>query len=383
MIAFSKTTVAREDEQQVEAAEFHGDTLEAILSHVPLIDLVPASQVSRSWNRAVSSSLRHFNRLKPWLIIYIQSSRPPYSTTTRAYDPRSRVWIDINQNPIRYVSALRSSHSNLLYMLSPSKLSFSFDPLHLEWHQAEAPVVWRTDPIVAVVGRRIVVAGGTCDFEEDPLAVEIYDIVSRKWTISESMPAVLKDSSASTWLSIATNDRILFVSEKHTGVTHSFDPERMNWHGPYDLRPNPRILYSVIGFSDDRLILIGLIGDVEQVDGVKLWEVDCESFDCEEIGEMPVEFVKKLESEMFQLSSIGVCMAGNTVYMYNPMQVEEVLICEFVNGGCRWRIVENNIIGSGDRNPTERFVLTCSKVGMMELQRAMRSDHRKFVVNYH
>ena len=92
-------------------------------------------------------------------------------------------------------------------------------------------------------------------------------------------------------------------------------------------------------------------------------------------------------------------MAGNTVYMYNPMEVEKVLICEFVNGGCRWGSVdnggcvdnegcrwgsvENNIIGSGDRNPMERFVLTCSKVGMMELQRAMRSDHRKFVVNYY
>lgn len=383
MVSFSKAKamVAREDEQQVEAAEIHGDMLEAILSHVPMIDLVPASHVSRSWNRAVSSSLRHFNRLKPWLIIHTQSSRSPYSTTTRAYDPRSRVWIDINQNPIHYVSALRSSHSNLLYMLSPSKLSFSFDPLHLAWYHAEAPLVWRTDPIVAVVGPRIVVAGGTCDFEEDPLAVEIYDVVSRKWTMSESMPAVLKDSSASTWLSIATDDRILFVSEKHTGVTHSFDPETMNWHGPYNLRPDPRIFYSVIGFSDDRLILIGLIGDVEQVEGVKLWKVDCESFDCEEIGEMPVEFVKKLESETFQLSSIGVCMAGNTVYIYNPMEVEEVFICEFVNGGCRWGSVENNI--ASDRNPTERFVLTCSKVGMMELQRAMRSDHRKFVVNYY
>ncbi|KAL6952851.1 hypothetical protein U1Q18_039447, partial [Sarracenia purpurea var. burkii] len=96
------------------------------------------------------------------------------------------------------VSVLRSSHSNLLYMLSPSKLSFSLNPLHLTWHHAEAPLVWRADPIDVVVGRRVVVVSGTYDFEDDPLAIEIYDVKSKMWSSCDSMSVVLKDFSAST-----------------------------------------------------------------------------------------------------------------------------------------------------------------------------------------
>ncbi|KAF2292771.1 hypothetical protein GH714_028089 [Hevea brasiliensis] len=87
-------------------------------------------------------------------------------------------------------------------MLSPSKFSFSFDPLHLTWHNVDSPLVWRTDPIVAVVGHRVIVAGGACDFEDDPLAVEMYDLKTRTWDTCESLPAHFKDSAASTWLSM-------------------------------------------------------------------------------------------------------------------------------------------------------------------------------------
>ncbi|KAA8533164.1 hypothetical protein F0562_033303 [Nyssa sinensis] len=372
MVTVSKVMV---EEQE---APIHGDILEAILSHVPLTDLVPASCVSKAWKRAVFSSLRNFNRLKPWLIVHTQSSRSPYATTTHAYDPRSHVWVEIRQPPIRYVSALRSSHSNLLYMLSPSKLSFSFDPLHLTWHHVDAPLVWRTDPIVALVGHRIVVAGGACDFEDDPLAVEIYDVESRTWDTCQSMPAVLKDSAASTWLSVASNNHKLFVIEKHSGVTHVFDPETKTWYGPYDLRPDQRIFFSVIAFSSNRLVLVGLIGGSDTVESLKLWEVDCETFECREIGEMPLTLVEKLKTENFQLSSVSVCLTGNFVYLYNPLDVELVFVCEFVDGGCMWRSIRNVV--ANDRTKMERFVLTCSTVGIDEVKAALRSENRRFVI---
>nr|POE97292.1 f-box/kelch-repeat protein [Quercus suber] len=85
-------TVADEEE-----APIHGDVLEAILTHVPLIDLVRACHVSTSWKGAVFSSLRHLNPVKPWLIVHAQSTRYPYTTTSHAYDPRSHVWVDIEQ----------------------------------------------------------------------------------------------------------------------------------------------------------------------------------------------------------------------------------------------------------------------------------------------
>ncbi|THF98910.1 F-box/kelch-repeat protein At1g23390 [Camellia sinensis] len=357
-------------------ASIHGDMLETILSYVPLIDLVPASHVCKSWKRAVFSSLRHLNKPKPWLIAHTH-------TTSHAFDPRSHVWIEIKQQqpPIKQqqqISTLRSSHSNLLYMLSPSKLSFSFDPLHLTWHHTDAPLVWRVDPIVAAVGRHIIIAGGTCYFEDDPLAVEIYDVETRAWELCDPMPAILKDSSASTWLSIASDDLKLFVTEKHSGVTHTFDPETKTWSGQYDLRPDPCIFYSVIAFSDDRLILAGLIGEIDNVRGVKLWGVNCESFECEEIGEMPLEFLEKLKGESFQLSSIAVCFAGKVVNIYNPLMAEEVFMCEFVDGGCQWWSVRNAAANRWNR--METVVFTSSKVGIEDLHRAVWSENRRFAV---
>lgn len=359
-------------------ASIHGDLLEVVLSHVPLVHLIPARYVSKSWRLAVSSSLRFFNRPKPWLILHTQTTRSPYVTTTLAYDPRSDLWIEIRQPPVKYVSALRSSHSNLLYMLSPSKLSFSVDPLNLTWHHTDSPLVWRTDPIVAAVGRRIIFAGGACDFEDDPLAVEMYDTESRAWDTCESMPAVLRDSAASTWLSIASDDRKMFVTEKVSGVTHSFDPETKTWEGPYDLRPDPRAFVSVIGIAGDRLVLVELIGESDKAQSLKLYEVSRETFECEEFGEMPSSLLATLKNGRSQLSSINLCCAYNFVYLQNPSQPEVILFCEFENYGCRWGSVQNSIVN--ELNPRDGIVFTCSKVGIVDLQKALSSENCELVV---
>ncbi|CAI9275111.1 unnamed protein product [Lactuca saligna] len=370
----SSTARSSFDEQSI-----HGDVLEAILSQVPLVHLLPASGVSKSWSAAVSSALRTSTNTKPWLIIHTQSSRHPFSTTSHAYDPESNMWIEIRQPAIGYVSTLRSSHSNLLYMLSPSKLSLSFDPLHLTWHHAVAPKVSRIDPVVAVVGSHVVIAGGAYDFEDDPLAVEVYDLESQQWTKSDPMPEFFNGSAASLWLSVASVDPHLFVMEKTSGVTYSFNPNNNTWSGPYDLRPDHRIFYSVIGFSNDRLIVIGMLGDAEDVDGLKFWEVNCESFEINEIGEMPANLLENLKSHDSQISSIDVSMVGNAAYVYISSRAEEVFMCEFIDGGgCSWRSVANT--SANGRSIMDKLVFTCSKIGIEELQRATRSGNRKFVV---
>ncbi|KAJ0725755.1 putative kelch-type beta propeller, F-box-like domain superfamily [Helianthus annuus] len=349
----------------------HGDVLEAILSHLPLIHLVPKSLVSKAWNKAVTSILIKSPKPQPWLIINTQTTRSPYLTTTLAYDPASRLWININQPSINYVSALRSSQPSLLYMITPSKFSFSFDPLHLTWHHAVGPRVWRIDPIVAKVGTHVVVAGGTCDFEHDPLAVEIFNIDSRTWSKPEPMPEHFKGSASSTWHSVASEDHRLFVVTKNDAVLHTFDPVTNTWDGPYNLATDPTMFHSVIGFCNDRLILIGMLGDANDVVGVKLWEVSCESFECYEIGEMPVDLVEKLKGDELEVSSIEGRMAGNVVYIYKPVGAEEVIVCEFGGGGeCVWWSVENAV--GGDRWISERVVFTCSNVGIDELRRVTR-----------
>ncbi|KAJ1442211.1 F-box-like domain superfamily [Sesbania bispinosa] len=61
-------------QEEIEAP-IHGDILEAIFSHVPLIHLVPARHVSKAWKHAVLSSLCHVNPVKPWLTAARATSR--------------------------------------------------------------------------------------------------------------------------------------------------------------------------------------------------------------------------------------------------------------------------------------------------------------------
>ncbi|XVF85013.1 hypothetical protein PTKIN_Ptkin17bG0084600 [Pterospermum kingtungense] len=365
--------------------DIRGDVLESILCYVPLIHLLPACHVSKSWNHAVFSSLRHFNKPKPWLIVHSQTTRPPYyATAALAYDPRSDLWLRISQKPpLHYVSPLRSSNSTLLYMLSPSNFSFSIDPLHLTWHHVDPPLVWRTDPIVTVLGLHIIVAGGACDFEDDPLSVEIYDLGTRKWDKCESMPAALKDSAASTWLSVAANTKKLYAMDQDSGITYSFDPNSRVWSGPYDLRHDQNIYFSVIGIlRDNKMIMMGLLGNSENVKEVKVWELKGESFEfCKEIGMMPKELVEKLKGEYTSLSSIKICWAGDVMYIYNPEEPEELVVCEMAGEGVmpRWGSLKNTAVTDWSR-VAERMVVTCANVGLADLGKAVGSGKGSFSI---
>lgn len=363
--------MAEEDQQQEETqTPIHGDLLEAVLSHVPLIDLLPAYYVSKSWKRAVSSSLRHVNTIKPWLIVHAQTTRSPYSITTHAYDPRSRVWIEIHRPSVSFISSLRSSHSRLLYMLSPSKFAFSSDPLHHTWHHADPPLVWRMDPIVAQVGHRIVVAGGACDFEDDPLAVEVYDQRSRAWERCDSMPATLKGSASSTWLSVAVDGDKVYVTERCSGGTYAFDPNSKTWFGPFDLRPDPSGFCWAIGYAGGSMILVGLLGNAEDVKSVKMWEVRGEPLGCKEMGEMPKNLVEIFKSDSFSVSSIAVAAMGDFVYLHDPSEPREVIQCEIVNGMCRWGSVRNAVVNDKTRMQ-QRMVLSCADVSIGDLRTAL------------
>ncbi|MCI97095.1 F-box/kelch-repeat protein, partial [Trifolium medium] len=67
--------------------------------------------------------------------------------------------------------------------------------------------------------------------EDDPLAVEMYDMESRSWVMCPAMPTMLKSVPASTWLSVAVVGEAMFVTEKNSGATYSFNTITMNWEG--------------------------------------------------------------------------------------------------------------------------------------------------------
>lgn len=360
--------------------DIHGDMLEAILSHVPLIHLLPASHVSKSWNRAVSSSLSHLNPIKPWLLVYTQSPRAPHVITTHAYDPRSRAWLQIRDSTFKPFSAVRSSHSTLLYMLSPTAFAFSFDPLHLTWNHAPASRVWRTDPVVALVGHKVVVAGGACDFEDDPLAVEMFDLRTQAWVACKSMPEMLKGSSSSTWLSVAVVGERILVTEKTSGATYGFNPSTDEWEGPYDVRSEESVYSVATGSVKGRFVVAGAVGEGEEMKGVKLWEVRGElgkgrEYWMEEIGEMPKEMVEKMKGEegYSAAPSITMTTVGDYVYIQNTSEPEWMMVWE--TGTHKWECIHNVVLS--DETRLRRMVVACADVDMDHLQRAVR-ENRSF-----
>ncbi|KAH7570315.1 hypothetical protein JRO89_XS05G0084800 [Xanthoceras sorbifolium] len=196
------------------------------------------------------------------------------------------------------------------------------------------------------------------------------------------MPAILKDSAASTWLSVAANPRKIYVSEKCSGVTYSFEPETKTWHGPYDLRPDPTMFFLTTVFADDRLILVGLIGVPENVRSVKVWEVKGESLEeLREMGEMPEVLLEKLKgSRSCEMSSVTVTSAGDTLYIHNNSNPEEMVVCEIVEGGlCEWSSMKNVLVND-ESQVMDRMVCTCSTVTMANLQRALTNHDRRFSV---
>ncbi|XP_043687609.1 uncharacterized protein LOC122638828 [Telopea speciosissima] len=55
---------------------------------------------------------------------------------------------------------------------------------------------------------------------------------------------------------------------------------------------------------DDQLVLMGLMGEPEDLHGLGLWEVDYDTYECRPIREMPPEMVEKMRNENSPLSTM-------------------------------------------------------------------------------
>ncbi|XP_042499858.1 F-box/kelch-repeat protein At1g23390-like [Macadamia integrifolia] len=367
-----------------------------ILTRLTMLDLVAASRVSKAWRHSVSTSLRISPRLKPWFLVYALHYRNHSLTSAFAFDPSSHVWLRIqNTHNFHFTTtttttgALRSSGSqNLLYTISTTGFSFSSDPFHLTWHHVKPPLVWRENPIVARLGSGVLVVGGTCDFDDDPLTVEVYDIVSGRWDKCQSMPFLFLDSATSNWISTAVTDNKLYLLEKRSRLFCSFDSETKKWGTTFHLKlisnpnyinPPVAVFESTIGFVDGRLILVGLMGETEDFRGLGLWEVDQDTCECRPIGEMPPEMVEKLRNANSPLSTTRVSIEGGSIYIYDPRNPEKIFFCELNEGICRWGYAVNPMVN--DRNfRMQRFVFTSCRVGMGDLHKAVATESRTFTV---
>ncbi|CAN6725542.1 unnamed protein product [Malus baccata var. baccata] len=183
-----------------------------------------------------------------------------------------------------------------------------------------------------------------------------------------SMPAILKDSAASTWLSVAIDDSKMYVMDKNTGLTYTFDPDSKTCCGPYDLCPDATVFGAMTGFANGHFILVEAVRIAVNLKTVKMWEVNGVSLECKKlIGEMPPAMVEKLKGETNWTGTVSMSCKRDIVCLHNTWSWEELILCELVDGGCRRGSVRNTVVNDGTR--MQKLVMTCSNVGLPDLHK--------------
>ncbi|KAF3338231.1 hypothetical protein FCM35_KLT17068 [Carex littledalei] len=327
--------------------EVPADVLEVVLTTLPTIDLLSASCVSHDWLHAVRSSLHTRPRLFPWLILRCLPHPNASTHSIHALDPYSRTWLSVpcSNNSIGKQSLLtpyflHGSTQDLLYTLTIFQLVISKDPFGSSIKmEMKGPNVWRQDPVVAEVGKWVVVVGGGFITDlgegEEEGAVEIYNKQTGTWELAEPMPTIFEGSTCATWLSVAVSDNQLYVIEKKTGWVSQFDPESKTWEQTRRLRPDSSVLKWSIGIAGKgRLLLVGA-GRQGEVMKVRIWEVDGDTLQVisNNPEEMPTEMVDRLfpnfvclhedRQAVFSVEVRGTERGG---YMFDPANMKNGVV---------------------------------------------------------
>ncbi|KAJ3702391.1 hypothetical protein LUZ61_006096 [Rhynchospora tenuis] len=372
--------------------DLSGDVLEAVITKVPTVDLIPASRVSREWYLAVHSSLRHHPRRLPWLLLCHYLPPNNLCFAIHAFDPLYRTWLSIPRRPfscapLNHVPArlLSGSNGDRLHALSMSNMAISEDPFGARWRMnAEPPKVWRQDAVLAEVGQWVVIAGGGCFIplydDEEVRSVEVYDRSTGTWKLAETMPVQFDGSTSATWLSVAASDERLFVMERKTGLVSWFNPKYRNWGPTCQLKSCHDVSSWAIAVGCPKtLLVVGVEAMHNSKLSVRIWEVDVENLQvvdnkCEE---MPMEMAKQLfldnvgDDDEWRGCMVEVCGTERGGYVYNPSEMRNGAVfyeLEDVEDGKvvrRWEWVP--LPESIGDNLMGRIEVGCSKVDLSDL----------------
>lgn len=263
--------------------------------------------------------------------------------------------------------------------------AISKDPLGARWEQdMKAPRKFRLDPVVAEVGRWVLVVGGDCsverDYEEEGW-VEVYDKQGGFWESAGLMPEVFGGSTCATWLSVAATGKRLYIMERKSGWLSWFDPEMKRWGPVRQVGPRAAVwAWAVTVGASENLLLVGAGRAHGEAVKVKIWEVEGDDLRVEESGseEMPREMVDRLfQSEegrgaSWRGHSVDACGTEKGGYVWNPSEMRNgVVLFGLAREGSRRRIVERwEWVPAPERvgeNPMGRILCGCSPVRLNDV----------------
>uniref|UniRef100_A0ACD5UWE6 Uncharacterized protein n=1 Tax=Avena sativa TaxID=4498 RepID=A0ACD5UWE6_AVESA len=376
----------------------YGDVLESVVECLPAADLAASAVVSREWLRAVRCVLRRRPRRLPWLVVHLVGRRHRQTT---AYDPHSGSWLTVCSAPHGgTLSTLRhviSGRGDRLCALSLSGLDIAGGSLgRSAWMELKAPSVWRVDPVLAVVGERVVVLGGACELAlaegENAAAVEVHDEGGGSWSTCDPMPSALRESASATWLSAAATDERVYLTERRSGWASWFNPSKHSWGPTRRLTPDSCVSTWAIApaahAGAERLVLFGAKRQGQGV-VIQAWEVDGDALDVSPSSTsdaMPSEMSAILfprsdddHDDVETWSSIRIRVCGNATggYVYNAAEpANGAVLYELRQAGHGGSLVERwervPCAPSLHAQPLGRVIIACSQVGLDQLPGGLR-----------
>ncbi|XP_020584960.1 F-box/kelch-repeat protein At1g23390 [Phalaenopsis equestris] len=339
-----------------------GDLLESIFSHVPTIDLLSALHVSRTWRRAVLSSI-HRRPNRPWFFIHFLRRRGHHRRRglSAAYDPHSQCWYilpHVTPPPPITCPFLR--------------IAVPFQPLAATWSLLPPPLLHRNDAVISLVNHTLIIAGGVCELGDRTCAVEslALDSASFEWENCEPMPESLRESAAATWLAVAASNNRLYVVERgDPGRLAWFDLALGRWSSLRRVRLSSNVLsISAIGMGPDaldgadRLIVVGLM----DYGALGIWEVEPDKCGIREIGMLPPEAVARIAGEGGEgMPAVGFLSLGGFGFLYELEGRGEVFACEFGSGKWNWEGIGWPPVVEED--PTAMVVFGCAVPAVEDL----------------
>ncbi|KAG6556421.1 hypothetical protein Mapa_002364 [Marchantia paleacea] len=337
------------------------EVLELIVAKLPAVSVLEAAQVCKNWLTVVRSRrfANFYDQLacrKSWFFQCCVNYLLPEKNQGYGYDPESKQWHKLSPQcfqPEQDKFAMASSPDGLLYSIfTLSDLTYKREFLSKQWSEAPPMKYSRNAPLLGVVdspdakSHKLLVAGGVSFFEDDDLALEIYDSASRSWEVCESLPREFRNNSSRHWMTSAVVGGRFFVAEVYTGLIASFDLQSMRWSAVGTLRP-AGVVHSHLLAIQGSLFLGGSCYS-EDKHSFKIWRVNVAAQECGvEIASMPSALCK-----IFGPSDDGgperkgegiQCVAsGDLIYIFSREQYRDnqVVVCDLSSRGAdQWSLL--------------------------------------------
>ncbi|KAL3688667.1 hypothetical protein R1sor_014976 [Riccia sorocarpa] len=336
------------------------EVLELVLGKLPTVTVLEAAQVCKSWCSVIRSRrfARYYDSLpcrRSWffqcLVSFFSENNQGYG-----YDPESKQWHKFSSKfslPIEQDrSALPSSPDGaILSIFTLTDLFYKREFLSTKWEVAPAMNYSRNAPLVAVVdgkdnsSHKVIVAGGVAFFEDDDLALEVFDSASGAWEVCESLPREFRNNCSSHWMTSAVAGGKFLVAEMYSGQIAAFDLESKKWSRVGSLRPQG-VVHSLLLSCQDSLLLAGSSYSEGNLT-FKIWKVNVAAQECGvEIASMPPAFCKNFtcSDESWQdrkCEGLQCVASGNLLYIFSRERQQEgqIVLCDLSSGVAEWSVL--------------------------------------------